>query len=64
MFLDIANYLAAGVSYSQFLKPFEIPEQKSYFCYEWMQDSEQLKQTYLPEYEAFYSKLKSCNVLN
>ena len=63
-FLDIANYLAAGVSYSQFLKAFEIPEQKSYFCYEWMQDSEQLKQTYLPEYEAFYSKLKSCNVLN
>ena len=29
-----------------------------------MQYAEQLKQNYLPEYEAFYSKLKACNILN
>lgn len=63
-FLDVCNYLSAGSSYSQFLKAFEINEQKGFFPYEWLQHSNQLNQTFLPDYPAFYSKLKSCNVLN
>ena len=63
-FLDITNYLAAGCSYSRFLKAYDIQESKSYFPYEWFDDVEKLKYNQLPPYDAFYSKLKNCNVLN
>ena len=63
-FLDISNYVAPGFSYSQFLKAFGVEESKSYFPYEWFDDPVKLDFPALPPYEAFFSKLKQCNVLD
>ncbi len=62
-FLDIVNYLAAGVSYDQFLKAYSASTVKSFFCYEWFSNLEQLNCTVFPRYEDFYSTLKRCNTL-
>jgi hypothetical protein len=62
--LDICNYLAAGTSYSQFLKAFQIEEKKSYFPYEYLSSFEKLNETSLPPYDSFYSSLKQANLLN
>jgi hypothetical protein len=62
--LDICSYLAAGTSYSQFLKAFQIEEKKSYFPYEYLTSFDKLDETQLPSYQSFYSSLKQSNVLN
>ena len=62
-FLDISNYLAAGCSYSQFLKAHDVLESKSYLPYEWFDDVAKLDHPSLPPYEDFWSKLKHANVL-
>ena len=61
--LDISNFLAANSSYAKFLVTFGVRENKSYSCYEWFDSYEKLDFPVLPPYEAFYSKLKGCNVL-
>ena len=61
--LDIIQYLAPGSSYSKFLKAFKIQEKKSYFPYEWFDDASKLNYDNLPPYDAFYSTLKNCNIL-
>ena len=61
--LDISNYLAP-TSYSGYLKAFKIPEQKGYFCYEYLKRFDQLYETQLPPYECFYSNLKGKNTLD
>ena len=63
-FLDIVNYLAAGCSYSKFLKAYDVEESKSYFPYEWFDDVGKLDYPALPPYESFYSRLKNANVLD
>ena len=63
-FLDITNYLSAGSSYSGFLKAFQIEEKKGYFPYEYVKAYDQLSETSLPPYEAFYSNLNLCNSLD
>ena len=62
VFLDISQYLAPGYSLSQYLQAFEIKNQKSYFCYEYMTDVSKLYEKRLPDYEHFFSKLKNKNV--
>ena len=62
-FLDISHYIAPGYSYAQFLKSYKAQEKKSFFCYQYLTDPAVLEETRLPPYEAFYSKLKQCNVL-
>ena len=62
-FLDIGNYLAQGTSLSVFLKSFQIAEKKSYFCYEYLDSFDKLKERQLLPYEAFYSSLKGVNTL-
>ena len=62
-FLDVSHYIAPGYSYSQFLKSYKAKEQKSFFCYQYLRDPSVLKETKLPPYEAFFSDLKECNVL-
>ena len=57
-FLDIANYLAPGFSYSQYLKAYKCTEQKGFFPYEWMTSQDKLNVSQLPAYEAFFSTLK------
>ena len=63
-FLDITSYMAPGCSYSQYLAAYDVPEQKGYFPYEYLNSLDKLDATALPPYEAFYSTLKSCNVLD
>lgn len=61
-FLDITSYLAPGVNYSKFLKAFDVQENKGFFCYEWLQNVEQLRYPSLPPHSAFYSTLKESNI--
>ena len=61
--LDITNYLAP-TSYSGYLKAFKIKEEKGYFCYEYLKSFDQLHETSLPPYEAFYSTLNNKNSLD
>ena len=62
-FLDISNYLAAGCSYSKFLKAYDVSESKSYFPYEWFDDVSKLDFPRLPDYADFKSSLRNANVL-
>ena len=62
VFYDISHFLAPGTSYADFLKAYQISEEKGFFPYEWFDDFEKLKQTYLPEKEAFYSSLKNASI--
>ena len=62
-FLDILQLLAPGYSLKSFFKAFGVSEQKGYFPYDYFTDANQLDERTLPPYEAFYSSLKHCNVL-
>jgi hypothetical protein len=62
-FLDIKNYLSPGSSYDQFIKAYDIQDNKEYFPYEYLSSAAVLKETQLPPYDAYFSTLKNCNVL-
>ena len=57
-FLDISNYLAAGTSYSAFLKAYGVEESKGHFPYQYLTDPSKLDETELPPIEAFHNTLK------
>ena len=63
-FLDVTAYLAAGASYSQFLRAYGVDEEKGFFPYEWFDCAAKLDYPRLPPYEAFFSQLKNVNVLD
>ena len=42
-FLDMSQFLAAGSSYTSFLKAYHVAEQKGYFPYEWFNDIAKLE---------------------
>ena len=52
-FLDISNYLAAGSSYSQFLKAYGCDTPKGIFPYEWFDFFDKLDHTSLPDMQDF-----------
>ena len=58
-FLDMANYLAPGVSYDKYLKAYGCDQQKGHFPYEYMDDLVKLDDCALPHQESFYSRLKN-----
>ena len=60
--LDMVSYLAAGTSYSKFLKAFNVEEAKGFFPYEWVDDLSKLNSDSLPPHEAFHSTLKRTNI--
>ena len=62
-FLDIINYLGPGTSYDKWVKAYGCKAVKSWFPYEWFDTHEKLEYPGLPEYEAWYSKLKGGHVL-
>ena len=62
-FLDIINYLGPGTSYAKWVKAYGSTSVKSWFPYEWFDTLEKLDFPGLPEYEAWYSKLKGGYVL-
>ena len=61
-FIDANNFVAPGTSYDKFLKSYHCSQQKSYFPYEWFDDESKLDEPKLPDYNAFYSKLKGKNI--
>ena len=46
-----------------FLKAYKTSETKRFFPYEWFDHPDKKQKTKLPPYDAFYSKLRSCNPL-
>ena len=62
-FLTILNLLGGAASLDKFLKANGTSEQKGFFPYEWFDNVEKSRHTELPNADAFYSKLKNCNVL-
>ena len=61
--MDISNYLAAGSSYSQFLKAYGCDIPKGIFPYEWFDSFDKLDHTSLPDMQDFYSTLSNTNTL-
>ena len=62
-FLDIINYLGPGTSYEKWTKAYECSAEKWWFPYEWFDTPEKLDHPRLPDYPAWYSRLKSGYVL-
>ena len=62
-FLDIINYLGPGTSYEKWVKAYECNTVKSWFPYEWFDSPEKLDYPGLPDYMAWYSRLKDDFVL-
>nr|XP_022301117.1 uncharacterized protein LOC111109328 [Crassostrea virginica] len=56
-FLDITSYLSPGINYANFLKAYDVKENKGHFPYEWFDDLTKLERTSLPPHETFYSSL-------
>ena len=63
--IDISRYLAAGVSYSKFLKSYGIEESKSFLPYSYLTNIDVLNETQLPSLEsgAWFSEIKGKCVL-
>ncbi|KAL9953248.1 hypothetical protein ACROYT_G040634 [Oculina patagonica] len=62
-FLDIINYLGPGTSYEKWVKAYGCEATKSWFPYEWFDSPEKLDYPGLPDYLAWYSRLKNSFVL-
>ena len=61
--LDIMKFLGGATSFDSFLKAYKTSETKGFFPYEWFDHSDKMQKTEPPPYDAFYSKLRSCNPL-
>ena len=61
--LDIMNFLGGTTSLDSFLKAHKTSQTKGFFPYEWFDHPDKMQNTELPPYDAFYSKLRSCNPL-
>ena len=61
--LDIMDFLGAATSLDTFLKAYRTSETKGFIPYEWFDHPDKMQNTELPPYDAFYSKLRSCNPL-
>ena len=61
---DIMHFLGGGTSLDSFLKAFKTSERKGFFfTYDWFDYPDKMQNTESPPYDAFYSKLCSCNLL-
>ena len=61
--LDIMNFLGGATSLDSILKAYKTLETKGFFPYERFDHPDKMQNTELPPYDAFYSKLRSCNPL-
>ena len=62
-FLVIMNFLGGATSLDSLLKAYKTSETKGSFPYEWFDHPDKMQNTKLHPYDAFYSKLRSCNPL-
>ena len=58
-FLDMANFLAPGVSYAKYLTAYGCELEKGHFPYEYMDGIGKLEDRALPPQAAFFSQLKN-----
>jgi len=58
-FLDVTFYLAAGTSYAQWLKAFNIEQRKFHWPHEWFTSLDLLDQDHVPDIAAFTSSLNN-----
>ena len=61
--LDIMKFPGGETSLDPILKAYKTSETKGFFPYEWFDHPDKLQSPELPPYDAFYSKLRSCNTL-
>ena len=61
--LDIMNFLEGSTSLDSFLKANKTSETKGFFPYAWFDHPDKMQNPEIPPYDAFYSKLRSCNPL-
>ena len=61
--LELMNFLGGATSHDSFLKAYKTSETKRFFPYEWFDHLDQLQNTELPPYYAFYPKFCSSNPL-
>ena len=57
------NFFGGATSPDSFLKAYKTSETKGFFPYEWFDHPDKMQNPELPQYDAFYSKLGSCNPL-
>ena len=57
------NFLGGETCLDSFLKAYKTSETKRFFPYEWFDHPDKMQNTEFPPYDAFYSKLRSCNHL-
>ena len=62
-FVNNLKFVGRATSLDSFSKEYGTLEQKILFLNEWFDKVEKLRNTQLPNADAFYSKLESCNVL-
>ena len=61
--LDTMNFLGGATSLDSFLKAYKTSETKGFFPYECFDHPNNMQNPEFPPYDAFYSKLRSCNPL-
>ena len=61
--LDTMIFLGGATSLDSFLKAYKTSGTKGFFPYAWFDHPDKLQNPELPPYDAFYSKLRSCNAL-
>jgi hypothetical protein len=59
-FLDVVNFLAAGVDLDKWIKAYKYSMTKGFFPYEWLDSYDKLDQDHLPSYKEWYSSLLYC----
>ena len=57
-FLDVINYFGPGKGYDEWVKAFGCELKTSWFPYEWFDSPDKLDFPGLPDYSAWYSRLK------
>ena len=61
--LDLMKIFVEATSPYSFLKAYKTSKTKEFFLYDWFDHTEKMQKTEIPPYEAFCSKLRSCNPL-
>ena len=61
--LDKMNFPGGATSLDSFLKAYKTSETERFFPHEWFDHPDKIQNPELPPYDAFYSKLRSCNPL-
>ena len=62
--LDTLNFLGGAKCMDSFLKAYKTSEAEGFFPYEWFDHPDKMQNAEVPPYDAFYSKLRSCNPLD